>query len=163
MPTTDRQRIAVVGSGVSGLVAAMRLSQHHHVDLYEREDRLGGHTATIPVQVPEGDFAIDTGFIVFNDRNYPRFKGLIDSLGLPYQPTEMSFSVTDPRDGWVFNGHTPNALFCDRRNLLKPAFYRFLLEIARFNKVAKARLDSTEPLSTELTVGDLLQQENFSD
>ncbi len=157
------KRIAVVGSGVSGLVAAATLSSRYHVDLYESEPRLGGHTATIDVSVPEGDYAIDTGFIVFNNRNYPRFKGLIDKLGLAYQPTEMSFSVTDPVDGWVFNGHTPNSIFCDRRNLVKPAFYRFLLEIARFNKVAKARLATGEPIDLSLTVGDLLREEGFSD
>ncbi len=157
------KRIAVVGSGVSGLVAASKLSSRFEVDLYESEPRLGGHTATIAVSVPEGDFAIDTGFIVFNNRNYPLFQALIDDLGLPYQPTEMSFSVTDPTDGWVFNGHTANSIFCDRRNLIKPSFYRFLLEIGRFNKVAKARLNTGTPIDLSVTIGDFLREEGFSD
>lgn len=130
-------RVAIIGSGIAGLSCAWKLAAKAEVDLYEAASTPGGHTATVDVELAGESRAIDTGFIVYNDRTYPRFRALLAELGLESQPTEMSFSVRNQRSGLEYNGHSISSLFAQRSNLLKPSFYRFLLEIVRFNRRAK--------------------------
>ncbi|WON78065.1 NAD(P)/FAD-dependent oxidoreductase [Serratia sp. UGAL515B_01] len=152
--------IAIIGSGISGLTCAWKLAPTHQVTLFEANDYPGGHTATVDVTLEGQHYAIDTGFIVYNERTYPNFIALLDELGISGQPTEMSFSVTHPSSGLEYNGHTLNTLFAQRRNLLNPRFYRFLLEILRFNRQCKKRL-SEGSIGTE-TLNDFLHQNAFS-
>jgi predicted NAD/FAD-binding protein len=118
--------IAIIGSGIAGLTCAWRLAGHHQVTLFEAGATPGGHTATVDVSTPQGTYAIDTGFIVYNDRTYPRFMGLLSELGISGQKTQMSFSVHNPATGLEYNGHTLTSLFAQRRNLVNPAFWRLL-------------------------------------
>ncbi|PKB86937.1 FAD-dependent oxidoreductase [Ewingella americana] len=157
-------KVAIIGSGISGLSCAWMLakqSQNCDITLFEAADTLGGHTATVDVSLDGRDYAIDTGFIVYNTRTYPNFIALLHELGIQGQPTEMSFSVHNPVSGLEYNGHTLNTLFAQRRNLFKPKFWRFLREILRFNKLCKMRLHN--PANDEVTLGDLLDQNQFSD
>jgi predicted NAD/FAD-binding protein len=153
------QRIAVIGTGVSGLVAARQLATRHDVTLLEAATRAGGHTHTVQVRHAGVDYAVDTGFIVFNDRTYPRFVELLDELGVEAQDTTMSFSVRCERSGLEYNGSTLDGLFAQRRNLLRPSFHRMLLDILRFNRHA------TEILARDvatLQLGDFLARERYS-
>ena len=130
-------KIAIVGTGVSGLVAAHHLHRQHEITVYEAAARIGGHTHTVSVPDPgdgrgggaagQTDVAIDTGFIVFNDRNYPNFEALLGELGVAAQPSHMSFSVSDGRGGFEFSG-TPWGLFARPAHLLSPTFLRMLRE-----------------------------------
>lgn len=133
-------RIAVVGAGISGLVAAHVLSQRHEVTVFEAEPRLGGHTHTVDVDVDRSgrSVPVDTGFIVFNDRTYPRFCALLDRLGVARRPTTMSFSVHCERTGLEYNGTSLNSMFAQRRNLLRPRFWGMLRDILRFHRDAEA-------------------------
>jgi predicted NAD/FAD-binding protein len=139
-----RKRIAVVGTGVSGLVAAHMLHPHHDVTVFEADSRIGGHVNTIDVTVDGRDYAVDTGFIVYNERNYPHFTRLLRDLRVETQPTDMSFGVSDATTGIEYAGSNLNTLFAQRRNLLSPSYVRFLTEIARFNRAAR-RLVDDEP------------------
>lgn len=127
-------RIAVIGGGVSGLVTAYLLSRRHEVTLFEAAQYLGGHTNTVAVSRDGVDYAIDTGFVVFNHRTYPRFTRLLDQLGVESQPTTMSFSVSCEENGLEYNGTSLNRLFAQRRNLLRPSFHRMVRDILRFNR-----------------------------
>lgn len=131
-------RIAIIGTGISGLTCAHLLGRKHQVTLFESNDYLGGHTATIDVQYQGSQYAIDTGFIVFNDRTYPNFLRLLDNIGVAKKPTEMSFSVANADNGLEYNGHNLSTLFAQRRNLWNPAFYGLIFDILRFNRLAKA-------------------------
>ncbi len=157
-------RIALIGAGISGLTAAWLLSRRHEVTVFEAEPRIGGHTATVDVTVAGQHFAIDTGFIVFNDRTYPNFLKLLERIGVARQDAEMSFSVKSP-EGLEYNGHNLDTLFAQRSNLLSPGFYRFVAEILRFNREARAWLADSQRQqdSPELTLGDFLQVGDFSD
>ncbi len=146
-------RIAIVGSGISGLVAAHRLYREHDVTVFERGNYIGGHTNTIEVALGGRDVAVDTGFIVFNERTYPNFCALLDELGVESQPTQMSFSVRCDRSGLEYNGNGLNALFAQRRNLVRPAFYRMVRDILRFNRDAIDWLDSGMPGESGMTLG----------
>ena len=149
MDRSGPQRIAVVGSGVAGLVAARLLDRRHAVTLYEAADRLGGHTHTIEVDDPRGPLAVDTGFIVFNPLNYPLFTRLLDELGIASQPTAMSFSVRDERTGLEWAGSPSlNTVFGQRSNLARPAFWRMLRDILRFGREARAVLDDPDDRRT---------------
>jgi len=156
------KRIAVIGSGISGLTAAHLLSQQHDVTLYEAEARLGGHTATVDINLGDKHYAIDTGFIVFNDWTYPNFLKLLERTGVAIQPTEMSFSVQHQETGIEYNGNNLSTLFAQRSNLLSPKFYAFIAEILRFNKLTKQRLASGGAGNTS-TLGDFLQLYRFSE
>ena len=135
-------RIAVVGSGISGLVAAHLLSRSHEVHLFERDSRLGGHTHTHRIERPDGAWNVDTGFIVFNHRTYPNFTKLLDLLGVPSQESEMSFSVRCERTGLEYNGTSLSTLFAQRRNLFRPSFHRMLRDIVRFHRASQELLES---------------------
>ncbi|MEX2575850.1 MAG: FAD-dependent oxidoreductase [Halofilum sp. (in: g-proteobacteria)] len=132
------QRIAVIGAGISGLVVADRLDRDHDVTLIEADTRPGGHTHTVEVDDPRGPLAIDTGFIVFNEHNYPCFSDLLDELGIASQPTDMSFSVRCDRSGLEWAGsHSLDTVFGQRRNLVRPSFWRMLVDILRFGREAE--------------------------
>ncbi|SNY72670.1 NAD(P)/FAD-dependent oxidoreductase [Enterobacter sp. CC120223-11] len=153
-------KIAIVGSGIAGLTCAWRLAGHHQVTLFDAGVTAGGHTATVDVDTPQGTYAIDTGFIVYNDRTYPRFIGLLSELGISGQKTEMSFSVHNPVSGLEYNGHTLASLFAQRRNLFNPSFWGLLKEILRFNRLAKQAL--TAPLRESDTLESFLEKHGFS-
>ncbi|WP_114416736.1 NAD(P)/FAD-dependent oxidoreductase [Marinospirillum perlucidum] len=160
MDTT--RKIAVVGSGIAGLTAAHLLARKYQVTLFEAEDRLGGHTATRDIQLAGRKWAIDTGFIVFNDWTYPNFIRLLDQLGVASQPTEMSFSVTCEKSGLEYNGHNLNTLFAQRRKLFSPRFWGMLRDIFRFNREAPEELEAGL-LSTEETLGAYLKRKGYGD
>ncbi len=159
-------KIAIIGAGISGLTCAHYLAKKHEVTLFEANNYLGGHTATVDVTLPNGqDVAVDTGFIVFNDRTYPKFRQLLSELDIGEQATEMSFSVKNPETGLEYNGHSLWSLFAQKRNLFNPRFYLFLKDIVRFNREArKAYAISTNgsPL-VEQTLGDFLELHQFDD
>jgi predicted NAD/FAD-binding protein len=151
-------KIAIIGSGISGMTCAHLLSRNHDVILLEKAPQLGGHTATRHVHVAGGKYAIDTGFIVFNDRTYPRFNRLLEQIGVPRKPTEMSFSVVNPELNLQYNGHSLNTLFAQRRNLLRPSFYQLVKEILRFNALAK----QADQLDPNVTLQAFLDDHNFN-
>ena len=130
-------RIAIVGSGISGLVTAYLLSQDHDITVFEAADYIGGHTHTLEVDEQGRKTPVDTGFIVFNDWTYPNFCRLLDRLGVASQPSDMSFSVTSRRTGLEYQGSSVSGLFAQRANLLRPSHYRFLAGLLRFNRAAK--------------------------
>ncbi len=136
-------RIAVVGAGVSGLVCAHLLHREHELVLFEAGDKAGGHANTVRVETETGVYDIDTGFIVFNDRNYPGFERLLGELGVATQPSQMSFGVSDGAD-FEYNGSSPNGLFASRGNMLAPSFHRMIVDLARFNRDARRLLASEE-------------------
>src|SRR5437763_16722655 len=115
-------KIAVVGAGVSGLVAAHLLYREHEVTVFEAGDYAGGHTNTIRVDTPNETHQVDTGFIVFNDRNYPNFERLLQRLGVASQPSTMSFSVSDGVGDFEYSSASANGLFAKRAHLLDPSF-----------------------------------------
>lgn len=155
-------RIAVVGSGISGLSTAYYLSRQHEVTLFEAADRLGGHTATIEVVVNGDTYAIDTGFIVYNDRTYPNFIRLLNELNVRTQATAMSFSVSCAATGLEYGGSGFDALFAQRRNLLSPYFLRLLFNIVRFNRNAVRDLESGS-LPATMSLGDYLTANRYGD
>jgi uncharacterized protein len=126
-------RIAIVGAGISGLLSAHLLHPRHEIVVYEAASYAGGHTQTVRVDTPRGTHHVDTGFIAFNDRNYPNFSRLLDGLGVRIQPTRMSFSVKGEEEDFEYCG-TPRGVFCQPRNLLRPWFLRMLGELPRFNR-----------------------------
>ncbi|MFP8469721.1 NAD(P)/FAD-dependent oxidoreductase [Klebsiella grimontii] len=152
--------IAIIGSGIAGLTCAWRLAGQHQVTLFEAASTPGGHTATVDIATPQGTWAIDTGFIVYNDRTYPRFMELLSELGLSGQKTQMSFSVHNPQSGLEYNGHSLSSLFAQRRNLVKPAFWGLLTEIVRFNRQAKQALAGA--FDPGATLQTFLERHRFS-
>lgn len=137
-------RIAIVGTGIAGNTAAYKLRKEHDITVYEASSYIGGHTNTIDVAEGDGTIAVDTGFIVFNDRTYPNFIELLDEIGQESQPSIMSFSVSSGDAGLEYNGAGLNALFAQRRNILRPPFYRMIRDILRFNREAMATLPFEE-------------------
>ena len=136
-------RIAIIGGGISGLVSAYLLHEDNDIVLFEKNDYIGGHTHTIDVRVGLHRYAVDTGFIVFNEVTYPNFLKLIRRLGVEYQTSSMTFSVKSERDGLEYGAHNLNTLFAQRRNLLDVSFYRMILEIFRFRREFHRLLEET--------------------
>jgi predicted NAD/FAD-binding protein len=134
------KQVAVIGSGISGLTAAYLLSKKHKVTVFEKNNYIGGHTATVDIEKSGEAHAIDTGFIVFNDKTYPNFLALLDQIGIGKLPTEMSFSVHNCETGLEYNGHNLNTLFAQRSNLFKPKFWLLVKNILRFNKLCKKNI-----------------------
>ena len=122
-------KIAILGAGISGLVAAYRLHPQHEIDVFEAGEKPGGHSNTVQIELGGESHAIDTGFIVFNEWTYPRFIELLNELKVGSQPTQMGFSVRDDVTGLEYAGQSLNSLFAQRRNLLNPAFLRMLIDI----------------------------------
>lgn len=155
------QRIAVIGSGIAGLTSAYLLSRHHEVTVFEANDYLGGHTHTRNIERAGKIYPVNTGFIVYNDWTYPNFIKLMSELGVETQASEMSFSVHCANSGLEYNGTSLNSLFAQRRNLLRPKFWRMVKDILRFNKETVAALTRGDDLS--LTLGEYIAKNNYSD
>lgn len=159
-------KIAVVGSGISGLLAARLLALRHDVVLWEAGDYLGGHTNTIEVTVAGQTHAVDTGFMVFNERTYPNFCRLLELLQIGKQPSDMSFSVRDEATGLEYCGSSLDTLFAQRVNLLRPKFWRMLSEIVRFNRAMRQLADLVERQADNAapaqTLGEFLQCGGYS-
>jgi predicted NAD/FAD-binding protein len=152
-------RIAVIGVGISGMVAAHLLCEDHEVVVFEANDYIGGHTSTIDVELNGVNYRVDTGFIVFNKENYPNFVKLMERLGVTYQPSNMSFSVQCELTGLEYCPSTLNSLFAQRRNFFRPSFYRMLLEVFRFRREAQEILHSKD---YETTLGGYLAEKRYS-
>ena len=151
-------RIAIVGTGIAGNVAAYKLRKEHDITVYEASSYVGGHTNTVDVAEHDRTIAIDTGFIVFNDRTYPNFIGLLDEIGQESQASVMSFSVSSGDGGLEYNGAGLNALFAQRRNILRLPFFRMIRDILRFNREAMA----AAPLEDDgQTVGEYLLRHGY--
>lgn len=155
-------RIAIIGSGISGLTAAYYLAPHHQVTVYESASRVGGHTATVDVEDEQGPLAIDTGFIVYNDWTYPNFIELMDELGVASKPTEMSFSLRCQQSGLEYGGNNLNTLFAQRSNLFRPGFHRMLRDILRFNREAVADLESGS-IAPSTRLGEYLRANGYGE
>ncbi|MGB3810330.1 MAG: FAD-dependent oxidoreductase [Parvibaculum sp.] len=161
---TSGLRIAVIGTGISGLSAAWLLSQAHDVTVYEKQDRPGGHSNTLTAACPEGDVAVDTGFIVYNELNYPNLTALFSHLGVPTRASEMSFAASLATGGGLqrfeYSGSGLNGLFGDRRNIFRPRMWRMLAEIMRLYRFAPGLLNmaglDVKPL------GQFLREQGYS-
>ena len=151
-------KIAIIGSGIAGNVAAYHLRREHDITVFEAASHVGGHTHTHDIEHEDQTVAVDTGFIVCNDRNYPNFLALMSELGVELQPSEMSFSV-QTSTGLEYNGTTLNSLFAQRRNLLRPGFWRMIRDILRFNREAPRLLESPDD---SLRLGDYLDVHGYS-
>ena len=152
-------KIAIIGTGISGMTAAWLLHQKHELTVFEANPQIGGHTHTVDVDVGGRVYAVDTGFIVFNDWTYPNFIHLLDELGVASQPTTMSFSVHCEKTGLEYNGHNLNSLFVQRRNLLRPSFYRMLRDILRFNRESLTLLEGDDNTTS---LREYLEQHSYS-
>ncbi len=152
-------KIAVIGSGIAGNVAAYRLHREHDITVYEAGGHIGGHAHTHSLDMGGTPLAVDTGFIVFNDRTYPHFVALLDELGVASQPCAMSFSVRNDARNLEYNGTTVNSLFAQRSNLLRPSFLAMVRDILKFNRQAPQLLLQGEG---ELPLGEVLQRQGYS-
>jgi predicted NAD/FAD-binding protein len=158
-------RIAIVGTGISGLVCAHLLDPDHDVTVFEAGSRIGGHTNTVEVELPGADgnperHAVDTGFIVYNERNYPNFIRLLQRLDVATQPSEMSFSVRNELTGTEYRGTNLNTLYAQRANLAKPSFNRMLVDILRFNR--RARRLVTEGGDESVSLAEFVRDGGYS-
>ena len=151
-------KIAVIGAGIAGNVAAHRLHREHDVTVYEAADYAGGHTQTHSVEQGGRRYEVDTGFIVYNDRTYPKFAALLGELGVASHASSMSFSVRCDATGLEYNGSTLDSLFAQRRNLLRPSFFGMVRDILRFNRDA-VRLVAGD--GGDMTLGELLERGRY--
>jgi uncharacterized protein len=154
------KRVAVVGSGISGMTAAFLLSKKHHVTLFEAEPRPGGHTHTHTLKRPDGIWNVDTGFIVYNERTYPNLIALLTHFGIQGQPGPMTFSVRNEKTDFEFKASSLDTMFSQRSNILNPGLYKLMAEIFRFRK------ESTEvlaPAAEPVTLGEYLHQKRYSE
>lgn len=152
-------RVAIIGSGISGLVAAYYLSRKYDIYLFEKDTRIGGHTNTVFVDSSKGCIPIDTGFIVHNERTYPNFCRLMRELAIETQASDMSFAVHCRATGFEYSSRGARGFFADRRNILRASHWRMLSEIGRFNREAPRLL--VEP-DVELTVGQFVERQRYS-
>ena len=158
-------RIAIIGSGISGLAAAWLLARHHPVTLFEAGNYLGGHTHTVDVSLDGITHGVDTGFLVFNRATYPNLVPMLEWLGVPVAPSEMSFSVALEHPAIEWSGTSLGSLFAQRSNLLRPGFMRMLRDLLRFNREAAslaARQDAGERPAAG-TVSAFLRSGNYSE
>lgn len=153
------EKVAIIGTGIAGMAAAWLLNQHYDITVFEQNDYVGGHTNTFTLDENGREIPIDTGFIVFNKQNYPNLLKLFRKLEVPYKPTNMSFSVQHKPERLEYNGSGFNGIFGQRRNLLRPRFYRMLSDIVRFNKESVAVLD--EPAYADYTISDYTAERRF--
>jgi predicted NAD/FAD-binding protein len=152
-------RIAIVGSGISGLVAAHLLQRQHEISVFEAEPHIGGHTRTVEVSLADERHAIDTGFIVYNERTYPHFSRLLGQLGVATRPTEMSFGVSCERSGLEWASHGLRGVFAQPSNGLRPSFLRMLRDVLRFNRESRVLLGDAEE---KVELGDYLCGAGYS-
>ena len=153
-------RIAIIGTGIAGNVAAYHLQSEHELTVYEQNSHVGGHTHTHDVEFAGDKLQVDTGFIVLNDRTYPNFIKLLEELGVDLQPTEMSFSVSCERTGLEYNGGGINKLFAQRSNIFRPQFHRMIRDILRFNREASAYLSTS---AVDVSLGQYLARGHYSE
>ena len=153
-------KIAIIGSGISGLTASYLLNRKHDITLFEKNDYIGGHTHTHEIENDNKIWNVDSGFIVYNEKTYPNFIKLLNMLGVERQLTRMGFSVKSPNKNLEYAGHSLNGLFAQRSNLFRPSFIRILGGMKRFNKEARKDLPS---LNKEMTLGEYLFKNNFSE
>ena len=151
----DRKKIAIIGSGISGMACAHFLHPHHEITLFEKDQRVGGHSHTVMA----GDDPLDTGFMVYNEVTYPLLTRLFKELEVATKPTSMSFSVQHCEDGLEFNGGSLNLLFGQRKNLFRPRFWKMLLQINRFNKETIAELQ--KPEESTLTLAQYVDERGY--
>ena len=150
-------KIAIIGSGIAGNTLAHHLYKQHNITVFEANTHIGGHTHTHDIELFEKSYSVDTGFIVFNDRTYPNFIEMLNKLNVPWQPSNMSFSVRCESSGLEYNGTSLNSLFAQRRNLFNSTFYSMIRDILRFNKSALELLDD----GNEIKLGDYLVQNGY--
>jgi predicted NAD/FAD-binding protein len=150
--------IAIIGSGISGMGSAHLLHPHHTITLYEKNKVVGGHTRTRNVRYGDRDIAVDTGFIVFNKRNYPNLTPLFEQLGVPIQESNMTFAATVDDGALEWCARDLNGVFGQRSNLLRPSFYKLMAHVLRFNREAKQAVSS----NPTMTLGELLGQLKLS-
>ena len=155
------KKIAIIGSGISGLTCGYHLHKDFDVKVFEAGDYIGGHTNTLSIDSPEGVLNIDTGFIVFNDWTYPEFIKMLTDTGVESQRSDMSFSVKCEQSGLEYNGTNINTLFAQRKNIFKPRFWGMVRDILRFNKEGLEWLNSASDDDTT-TLGEFLQQGKYS-
>ncbi len=153
-------RIAIVGAGVSGLVCARLLHRRHEIEVFEANERIGGHANTVRVGVSGREFDVETGFVVYNERTYPLFSRLLADLDVATRPAEMSFSVRCERTGLEYNGGSLGGLFAQRRNLLRPSFLGMLRDALRFYREAPALLEASD---AKLSLGDWLSGKGYGE
>ncbi|MFY9513096.1 MAG: FAD-dependent oxidoreductase, partial [Rubrivivax sp.] len=153
------RRVAVVGSGISGLAAAQALAAEARVTLFEAGPYFGGHTHTVDMALDGQRFGVDTGFLVFNHRTYPQLVRLFETLGVATAPSEMSFSVQ--AGGLEWSGNSLDTVFAQRRNLLRPRFLGMLLDILRFNRLATRLAVSGQDTALHEALADFLQRHRF--
>ncbi len=155
----SRERIAIVGAGISGLASAWFLQREHDVTVFEKDDRSGGHSNTVMVDEGESQIPVDTGFMVYNEVTYPLLTRLFRELGVATKPTSMSFSVQHVADKLEFNGGSLNLLFGQRKNLLNLRYWRMLTQIARFNRETVAEL--ANPVYGEMSLRDYVKARRY--
>lgn len=153
--------IAVIGTGIAGLSSAYLLNRKHHVDLYEANDYIGGHSNTIEVEHQGRPLPIDTGFIVYNETTYPNLVRLFDELDVPTKYAPMSFSLSDLNSGLEYGTRTPAGIFAQPGNTLRPAYWRFLSDFGRFFKAARGAID--DPSTEDLTLGEFVDRHQLSE
>lgn len=158
----EYKKIAVVGSGISGLLSALLLQNKYAVTLFEQNDYLGGHTHTLDVDLNGQHFLVNTGFIVYNDWTYPNFIRLMDHLGVASEASSMSFSVRCDRTNLEYNGTSLNSLFCQRKNLLSRRFWRMVNDIVRFNREA-TRAYQQGDIDPTMTLQRFLDENRYSE
>lgn len=156
------ERIAVVGTGIAGMASAWLLSQRYDVVLIDKNNYVGGHTNTIDVTDPKTGLitAVDTGFIVYNEPNYPNLVGLFNTLGVTTRPTSMTFSASILNSGLEYAGNNLDTLFAQRRNLTSPRFLKLVYDILKFNKHAKSLVNDPDG-NDKLTLGEFLSDLNI--
>ena len=152
-------RIAIIGTGISGLTAAHLLHPEHEIVVYEAGAHVGGHANTIRVDTDDATWDVDTGFIVLNDRNYPRFEALLDEIGVARQPTNMSFSVSAQDEDFEYSSGGPRGLVAQPSNLARPRFLRMVADYVRFNRAARALIADADD---NRSLGAFLRDEGFS-
>ena len=153
-------KIAIIGSGIAGNVAAYHLNKEHDITLFEQNSHIGGHTHTHSIDDANGKLNIDTGFIVLNDRSYPNFIKLLQELDVDIQKTEMSFSVKCEQSKLEYNGNNLDTLFAQRSNMFSPIFYKMISDILRFNREATEFINN---IHNDQSLGDFLHNRHYSE
>ena len=163
-PRPDRDApilsVAIIGSGIAGMSAAWLLSQRHRVTMFEKDGRLGGHANTVELDLGGRSIAVDTGFIVYNERNYPNLTALFAHLGVPTKPSDMSFAVSRDRGAMEYSGADVSGLFAQLSNVVRPRFWSMIRDILRFYRDAPRDLSLGR--LEGITLGEYLLSNSYS-